>query len=137
MRKYYISVKGTLIPFRIKREDFSKVAPCNTDTLVRFNSKGIATVDKKADELYAYYAGAHECICMGCYKNLAPKVKNEEDRCGTIDIMLMEQMPVEYREVYRQKRIKMFETLIANDLSPSRNRLFKNSIKILKNTRVD
>lgn len=134
--KYYIDIKGVRIPFWIQKKDFSAIGE-NSNVLVKFNNKGIVSVDKTADDAYAYYAGAHECICMGCYKSLAPSVKNPDDRCGAIDLMLMEKMSLEYREIYRKKRIKMFETLIDKDLSPSRNKSFKRSIEILQSGRVD
>ena len=126
---------GQNIVIKQENEDFSKTLRDKklTDSLVQYNPRRqTVTVDSRADETYKFFASIHEAICVGNFKHLAPKVEDPLDRCGMIDLMLLEEIPVEYREKYVKKRIEMFETLISKHLNPKLEESFKHSLKILK-----
>ena len=104
-----------------------------TDSLVQFNpSTNKVTVDTRASCFYADFAGLHECICCGKYGDLAPKGAEGIDRCGFIDIMLLDYMSDGFASVYREKRIEMYKTLIERNLNPKLNDRFERAIAILE-----
>ena len=135
MTKKVIFLGSNEVIFNLEHADFVKMLGDEdlTDSLVQFNPMANrVTVDIRADDLYAIYAGAHECICCGKYEYLAPAGADGVDRCGLIDLMLMKYMPADYVETYRKKRIEMFETLIDKGLNPRLNSQFERALALLK-----
>ena len=135
MTKIINTINGVKIEVDIEKVEYFKFFPEGeklTDSLVQYNhDANIVTVDTRASDQYAMWAGTHEAICCGPYKHLAPKAP-ELDRCGKIDVMLIELMPEDYRSEYQLKRLEMFETLIEKNLTPHFTPSFKRSIEILE-----
>lgn len=128
-------VKGVEVKFDLERDNFIDIVGDKdlTDALVRYNSSlNRVTADERASDVYAIFAGAHECICCGRYGFLAPSGANSLDRCGLIDMMLSYHIPKEHVADYIGKRIEMYETLIRLGLNPAMNERFKRAIEILK-----
>lgn len=104
-----------------------------TTALVMYDPKtNTITVDERASETYAWHAAIHESICCGPYSFLAPATDNPEERCGLIDLMLVDNMPESEREAYVANRIEMFDTLISMGLNPQLNHQFQKAIELLK-----
>lgn len=123
------------ISFKLERGDFAKQLHDENlvDSLVRFDdkTKDLVKVDVRVDDTYAIFAGVHECICCGKYQHLAPAGAKGVDRCGLIDIMLMQYMPAEYVETYRKKRIAMHKELLKRNFSVDLHPQFRRAIEIL------
>ncbi len=135
MRKITYGLKGQNIRILLNTADFSRELrdPKTPNSLVKYNPKAkTVTVDSRADETYALFAAIHESICCGAYKHLAPKVDNPLDRCGMIDVMLLEEIPRNYRKTYIEKRIEMYETLLSKNLRSDLEEVFKHSLAILR-----
>lgn len=113
---------------------FSGVSEENvSDSLVKYNPRtNTVTVDDVASDSYAHYAGIHECICCGPYRDLVSDTDDPNKRCGLIDKMLIQAMPESEREAYRAKRIEMFKTLIEKKLNPPMEPVFLESLKTLE-----
>ncbi|MBR2708809.1 hypothetical protein IKE98_00530 [Candidatus Saccharibacteria bacterium] len=131
MKDYLELVRGEAVSYSVGRMDFAEYFSDDsiTDSLVYFASgDGTVFVDKRADEMYAKYAGLHEAICCGKYAFLVPEGDDPEGRCSRIDELVMAIMPSTYRKEYSRKRIEMFKTLIERNLSPALNESFKRSL---------
>ena len=96
----------------------------------------ITVDDSMINEDYCWYASIHECICCGAYQFMAPEVEDPLDRCGMIDVMILDWMLPEERRNYLEKRIEMFEALIEKNLNPALTEQFEHSLAILENYEV-
>lgn len=133
----FVRMDGVEMVFNIRRDDFSKYVKVDADiakTLVMFDPvTKTVTVDNSADPQYALWAGIHECICcLDEFNSIAPAVEDPKDQCGAIDQKLLSRMPRDLRELYRENRIKMFESLIKYHLNPALEEQFAHSLAILK-----
>ena len=136
---FKVRLKGQHIEFDATQMNFAEYFdnPALTTSLVNIPKIGVDSFifDSRADSSYMTYAGLQECICCGSHKNLAPKVSDSFDRCGAIDQMIIDEMPIEYRKTYILKRIEMFETLIDRKFygdDVERKFQFEHALKIMK-----
>ena len=133
---------GKKLTLNLEREDFSNRLPAGvTDAMVLFwkgedgELETVAT-DQRATDTYTKYAAIHECICLGKYHDLAPKVEDPEAQCGMIDKMILEAMPEPDRLPYLEKRIEMFSMLVSMPNIPeSRKGGFRRSLSLLEGIR--
>lgn len=133
---------GHYFTFNLRRENLRKMVASHfpdtseeqiPNSLVMYNpATNTITVDEHADEAYVMYAAIHECICCGTYKHLAPEVADRNKRCGSIDTMIVQNMPKSERKAYIAKRIEMFETLVEKGLNPQMEPMFRESIRMLR-----
>ena len=136
--KFKVRIKGQIIEFDAKQRNFaddfgdSKL----TNSLVKILKMGEDSFvfDSRADSSYMTYAGLHECICCGSHKGLAPKVSDAHDKCGAIDLMILEEMPFSYRKTYILKRIEMFQTLLNRRLYETKEQKvqFEQALEVMK-----
>lgn len=131
-------IKGQTIEFEAEQRNFADDFGDSrlTNSLVNTPKMGENRFlfDLRADNSYMTYAGLHECVCCGSYKELAPKVSDISDKCGAIDLMIIEEMPFEYRKTYVLKRIEMFQTLLDKRLYKTQElkKQFEHALEIMK-----
>ena len=133
-----IKFKGNIVEFNIGKADYARTFGEDvTDSLVQYDPKSnTVTVDERCSAFYAKYAGIHECICCGRYKNIAPYSVDPLMRCANIDKMIIDTMSDVEKKIYASKRIEMFSTLLEKNLNPEMNPQFENSLNMLKSLKI-
>lgn len=134
-------VNKNKIPAEIKRFDFvsyfqgqGKAMP---SSLVMYDKEnGIVTVDTSASDAYAEFAALHETICCGDCKKFHDKTlpkPGDKTRCREVErVLLTKVIPKRSAEEYVRKRVEMFHALLDNNLNPSLNASFKESLIFLE-----
>ena len=122
---------GVMVCVDVRRTDHCKLlgddwAP---DCLVQYDPESeIVTVDNRASDDYAKWAGLHEAICCGKYSDLVPAGDDPLGRCARIDELVMAIMPATYRSEFSRKRYEMFGFLIERGFSPEFRESFERSL---------
>lgn len=135
MQSFKELVKGEMVAYVVRRADHcelldDKGAP---DCLVQYDPEsGIVTVDNRASDEYARWAGLHEVICCGKYSHLVPMDSNSLGRCARIEKLVMDIMPATYRVEYSRKRLEMFGAIIERGFSPEFRESFEISLAFHK-----
>ncbi len=142
VKKNEMAFLGKNVEFFMMREDFSKILKDSDlpTSLVNYHkASNIVTCDSRAEDWYVKYAGLHEAVCCGSYGSLVPRwifrrptevqkflnihgvsgrydIRDVSDRCGVIDLLIIEQMPKTLQRIYLKRRIEMFRTLLSRKL---------------------
>lgn len=115
---------GKEVRFRLETFDYAKALqdPDLTKTLVRYddNNQTVYIDSRHEDKMfYGKLAGIHECICVGCNRDLAPNTQDPNARCFLIDKMILSTIcEPSRREEYIKSRIEMHKTLLDKKLAP-------------------
>lgn len=131
MEKKNFMYKGVKIAFNTSKMDFESTY--GSSNLVHFTPEAnLIIFDQTVEDEYVKWAGIHECVCCGKHQDLALSVANDDNRCGLIDLELISRMPKNYREIYRNRRVDMYKTLLEKGLNPPLNKRFQEAIKMLQ-----
>lgn len=131
MQHFEELVKGVMVSCDVRRTDHRKLLGDDgtPDCLVQYDPVlGIVTVDYRASDEYAKWAGIHEAICCGKFSDLVPAGDDPIGRCARIDELVMAIMPATYRLKYSRKRYEMFGFLIERGFSSELRESFERSL---------